>query len=289
MPRSNSAADPALEVAFQHRAIGEYGCRAAEEDFGGVTFLHGVAAGRVAVVEDPERGRVLRVYYPAGRVGPEGGGAEFRVRLPVGGDDLRCGYWVRFGEGFDFVRGGKLPGLAGGTAPTGGARATGTNGFSARLMWRAGGAAVQYLYHPEQTGVWGDDLPYATKSLAGVDPEESPATQPGSSVAGPSRFRPGRWHHVEHRVRLNTPGEGDGLVQAWFDGEPALERRGLRFRDAAAFTIDQLFFSTFFGGNDASWAPTKDEHVDFDGFVVRATPVGDSLRRGTRCSAGFRR
>ena len=286
-------------MTFGHRDVGPYGRRVVEEDFGDVTVLHGVirdgvardgvtargvspqgiaaqgvspqgvalqgvalqsgdarggAAGRLAVVEDAERGRVLRVHYPAGRVGPEGGGAEFRVRLP-GDDDLRCAYWVRFGEGFDFVRGGKLPGLAGGTAPTGGARATGTNGFSARMMWRAGGAVVQYLYSPEQTGVWGDDLPYDVPGAGGAR----------------RRFRAGRWHHVKHRVRLNTPGERDGVVQGWFDGELALDRRGLRFRDADTFTIDWLFFSTFFGGNEPDWAPTRDEHVDFDGFVVRAT------------------
>ena len=241
-----------LDVTFRHRASGTYEPRAAEEDFGGVIPLHGVGSGRVAVVNDAERGQVLRVRYPVGIVGPRGGGAEFRVRLPGGSDDLHCAYWVRFGEGFDFVRGGKLPGLAGGAAPTGGARATGINGFSARLMWRAGGAVVQYLYHPEQAGVWGDDLPYA----------------------GQCHFRAGRWHYVEHRVRLNAPGQRDGLVQGWFDGELALDRRELRFRDAATFTIDQLFFSTFFGGNEASWAPTKDEHVDFDGFVVRAARIG---------------
>ncbi len=246
-------------MTFRHRGVGPYRHRAIEEDFGDVTVLHG--AERLEVVEDAERGRVLRVHYPAGRVGPEGGGAEFRVRLP-GSDDLRCAYWVRFGEELDFVRGGKLPGLAGGTAPTGGARATGTNGFSARLMWRPRGAVVQYLYSPDQVGVWGDDLPYDLS-------RDLPA--PGE---GQRHFRAGRWHHVQHRVRLNTPGERDGMVQGWLDGERALDRRGLRFRDAATFTIDQLFFSTFFGGNEASWAPTKDEHVDFDGFVVQVTGGG---------------
>src|SRR5690606_32845406 len=142
----------------------------------------------------------------------------------------------------DFVRGGKLPGLVGGSAPTGGERATGLNGFSARLMWRPGGAAVQYVYYPDQTGTWGDDLPYA--------------------LGGQRAFSPGRWHRVEHRVRLNTPGQRDGRLQAWFDGELALDAGELRFRDALGVRIDQAYFSTFFGGNDPSWAPTKDEHID---------------------------
>lgn len=250
-----------LRVTFQHRAPGPYGAAEVREDFGEVELQHGVGGGaqsRLLIVHDAERGPVLRVRYPRGAVGPQMGGAEFKVRLPEAGDELTCAYRVRFGEDFDFVRGGKLPGLAGGAAPTGGQVATGSNGFSARLMWRPGGAVVQYVYHPDKRGEWGDDFAYTTEPSAS-----------GTCAQGAARqFSPGRWHRVMHRVRLNTPGARDGRIQAWFDGALALDVSGLRFRDVPSVRIDQLHFSTFFGGNEASWAPTKDEHVDFDEFVV---------------------
>jgi hypothetical protein len=39
------------------------------------------------------------------------------------------------------------------------------------------------------------------------------------------------------------------------------------------YSIDALYFSTFFGGDDATWAPTKDETVDFDDFVICTGPI----------------
>jgi len=38
--------------------------------------------------------------------------------------------------------------------------------------------------------------------------------------------------------------------------------------DGARFSIDALYFSTFFGGGDASWAPTAEQRIDFDDFVI---------------------
>jgi hypothetical protein len=52
-------------------------------------------------------------------------------------------YEVAFDSGFDWVKGGKLPGLRGGPDPnncSGGNQANGTNCFSSRLMWRTDGA-----------------------------------------------------------------------------------------------------------------------------------------------------
>jgi hypothetical protein len=67
---------------------------------------------------------------------------------------------------------------------------------------------------------------------------------------------------------MNRPGQRDGVVQGWFDGVLALERTNLRFRDVDSFAIDAFLFSTFFGGSDATWAPAKDERVDFDQFLI---------------------
>jgi len=33
-----------------------------------------------------------------------------------------------------------------------------------------------------------------------------------------------------------------------------------------SFAIDALYFSTFFGGSDKSWATRKDETITFDDF-----------------------
>jgi Polysaccharide lyase 14 len=41
-----------------------------------------------------------------------------------------------------------------------------------------------------------------------------------------------------------------------------------------AYPLDGLYFSTFFGGSGSDWAPPKDETIDFDGFVISTSAIG---------------
>jgi hypothetical protein len=240
---------------FTNTPLGPYGADALAADWMGATASTGVRDGRVSVFggDGALDGRSLRVGYPRGGVSSQPSGAQWKMRVGTH-DELYCAYSVRFGPGFDFVKGGKLPGLAGGAANTGGNKPTGRDGWSARMMWRAGGAVVQYVYHVDQPTIYGEDFDW--------------------DLGGQRVFRPGAWHRVEHRVVINRPGQRDGIVQGWFDGGLALDRRNVRFRDVDAFAIDLFYFSTFFGGSDPSWAATKDEQVDFDRFVVASGRVG---------------
>ena len=169
------------------------------------------------------------------------------VTITPARDEVYCSYRVRFARDFGFVRGGKLPGLVGGSHPTGGHPRD--DGWSARIMWRRGGAAVQYVYYPTQTSTYGVDLPYVNG---------------GSEL----RFTPGTWHEVEHRIVMNSPGRLDGVLQAWLDGNLALDLHDRLWRLDASVHIDAFYFSTFFGGNDPTWAASRDETIDFDDLVL---------------------
>jgi hypothetical protein len=245
--------DELLRVDFEKDPLGAYTPARLLADWGaGSDWSQGLKEGRASIVAT-DRGRSLRVLYPKGSVGPDVGGAQFFAKLPGGHDELYCSYRVRFAPGFDFVRGGKLPGLVGGSHPTGGRPAD--DGFSARLMWRTGGAVVQYVYYPHQSTTYGVDRPYL------------------SSTGGPARFQPGVWHRVEHRLVMNTPGQANGVLQAWIDGQLALDERDRVWRLDTTVHIDALYFSTFFGGNDPSWGAARDETVDFDDFVISPHPI----------------
>ncbi len=61
-----------------------------------------------------------------------------------------------FSKDFDFGKGGKLPGIGGGTIPHGGRYSK--KGFSARFMFRAGGEIELYVYHEHQKGKYGDSF-----------------------------------------------------------------------------------------------------------------------------------
>lgn len=198
--------------------------------------------------------RFLRVRYPINTHGPENG-AQFRVRLDAKYEALWISYRLRFRAGFDPVKGGKLPGLAGVAANTGGRKPNGMDGFSARMMWRRQLAPVQYMYHPDQPSTFGEDFPYTD--------------------CGTTRFNTGVWHRVEAHLVMNTPGtsaadpgQKDGVVQGFLDGQRYLNRTDVRFRDVASLGIDVFYFSTFFGGGDPGWNATRDETIDFDDFVI---------------------
>src|SRR5690606_27041684 len=158
--------------------------------------------------------------YPQGTWGSGTNGAQWQVGFGRSYQELWLRYRVRFGNGFDPVRGGKLPGLIGGEANTGGRPSTGTDGWSARMMWRRDLDVVQYVYHADQPTQYGEDFPW--------------------NIGGQRRFVPGTWHTIEHRVVMNTPGENDGIIQGWLDGELALDVRTLRFRDVDSFAIDGI-------------------------------------------------
>lgn len=215
-----------------------------------------MGAGNVEVVGDAQFGKVLRVHYPAGsssssfaREGHPLGGAEFKVKLP-GGDQAQSifiSYAVRFAPGFPWVRGGKLPGICGGTCPSGGALVTGYGGWSVRAMWRRNGAGELYAY---------------------ILPPQAYGTELG---LGTWTFLAGDWHRLAEELILNSNGQPNGVARVWYDadpsGAPTFEVTGLTFRSDAT-PANTLLFSTFFGGHDASWATPIDTYVDFARFVM---------------------
>ncbi|MBD2357072.1 heparin lyase I family protein [Tolypothrix sp. FACHB-123] len=208
-----------------------------------------------AVIKDPS-GRfekILRVRYPAGSASPAVsrknhlplGGAQFYADLGITPKNaLRLSYYLRFSENFDFVKGGKLPGLFGGVGNSGGDIPNGSDGFSTRFMWRRNGAGEVYAY-----------LPTSTKD--------------GTSIGrGNWQFQKGKWHHLEQFIVLNQPNKNNGQVQVWLDGKQVLNQKNLTFRTTNKLKIEGIFFSTFFGGSDFSWATPKDVHIDFANFSL---------------------
>jgi hypothetical protein len=79
---------------------------------------------------------------------------------------------------------------------------------------------------------------------------------------------------VEQAVRLNTPGRSDGTIDVNLDNKRVLHVGGLEFRTTDRLGIEGVFFSTFFGGSDPSWATPRAQYADFAGFAVSTGPIG---------------
>lgn len=202
-------------------------------------------------------GAMLRIPYPKGSVnfgsaekGRPLGGAAFYVPFTTG--DTAClHYKVRFPADFEFRKGGKLPGLYGGKAPSGGEKVTGRNGWSVRLMWRKKGEGELYEYIFNKKGKY------------------------GLSVGrGDFTFPRGRWVEIELEVRVNEPDRRNGIVRLWIDGKPVMEQDDVVFvTDRKRGTEVGLMFSTFFGGSDKSWASPRDQYADFADFRMYGEPM----------------
>jgi hypothetical protein len=207
--------------------------------------------------DDPRFARILRVRFPAGSASqksshedgtPEGGAQVYLLFADGPGDAVRFSYHVRFPADFAFVKGGKLPGLFGGSKTGGGKIPDGSDGMSTRYMWRAAGIGEVYAYLPT-------------------------SHDHGTSLGrGAWTFPTGRWTHIEQEVRLNTPGSPDGSITVRLDGRQVLHQDALTFRTTPDLHIDGVFFSTFFGGDDATWATPADQHIDFAAFRVTPLP-----------------
>jgi hypothetical protein len=156
------------------------------------------------------------------------------------------------------------------------------DGWSARIMWRKDGNAVQLIYFMGQSSEYGDDFKW---DLNDTIPQK--------------QFTTGTWHRIVNKVSMNTvttPGNGDknGRVQAWLDGELALDVDTLRLRDYDTVKVDKFYLSTFHGGSSAEWAPTHDCFIRYDNFTVstdsiaitaNAPDIGGSCE-GENCGQG---
>ena len=231
-----------IRVDFTAHPAGTYEMRVFRRDWANA-FL-GKFHQRAAIVAE-STGKSLRVNYPRGSIGPNEGGGQFREHL-IPREAYRLSYRVLFEKGFDFRKGGKLPGLGGGKANTGGDKPDG-DGWSARYMWGGDGKLALYLYHLDQKTAYGDHLEIEAKLV------------------------PRKWHELKQLVKVNAPGKADGRIRVWVDAKLALDIEGLRLRGMVkpeVALIDQFLFSTFHGGGTKDWAPRRDSHARFDDFLV---------------------
>lgn len=228
--------------------------------------------GNIAFVTDPFpnnpapvsttniTGPVLQVKYPAGQVGSEASGMQlFSLWNTTDGSafqSMLLTYEVAFDSNFDFVKGGKLPGLRGGPDPdgcSGGSAANGSNCFSSRLMWRTAAAGEVYAYIPTPNNICSNSDFRCNSDGFGT-----------SIDRGSFSFVPGQWNRVTLVVRLNQPvNTANGEVVLYYNNVKALDEQALQYRSASSLSIGGLYFSTFFGGSDSSWAPPSDVNAYF--------------------------
>lgn len=208
-------------------------------------------------------GSALRVQVASGN---NYGGSLIYKYLDEQGQEPEEGYfryYLRIGEDWNPTDGGKMPGFSGtyGVAGWGGRPVDGTDGWSARGTYRTvvpdgnplerHSAIGNYVYHADMPGSYGD-VDLWLQGCGGL-------------------LDKNRWYSVETYLKLNTPGENDGILRGWVDGRLVYERIDWRWRDVNTLKIEQAWMNFYHGGTAT---PPTDLHLYIDNVVVATEYIG---------------
>ncbi|KAF9438052.1 hypothetical protein BGZ76_010001 [Entomortierella beljakovae] len=244
----------------------------------------------ISFVPDPLNSteQVLKINYPKGSyapsVGPIMGGTQFYA-APFGHETpfekMMVSYDVLFPTGFDWVLGGKLPGIYGGTpyhGCSGGLQSTGTSCLTMRYMWRQAGTGEVYAYVPAESG-----------SKFCNNPEVMCSDQYGKSIGrGLIYFPQGQWNHLDMVMELNEPaGNQNGTLRVHLNGKQVISLNNIPYRSTGMVGFQGLMFSSFFGGADPSYATPVDTNVYFKNIQLSVGQPAE-LYNGTGGSSGPR-
>lgn len=181
-------------------------------------------------------------------------------RLPDDVDEAWFRYRLRLDD-FTPITSGKLPGFAAIPNYTAKGCYPSTEqypGWSARMLfYPAGWGEAEpdqvrigyYTYHLDQPGTCGEFMPWDSDGILDQD----------------------WWYCIEGRIRVNTPGKSDGLLQGWVDNELAFDRDGLQFRRVGedSLFVRDFWLDVYFGGSTI--VNDRDLKLQIDDLAISET------------------
>lgn len=177
-------------------------------------------------------GPALQVNYIGSKIGSERVLGDFLFKKPL--NEATLSFYVKFEEDFDFVKGGKMHGLAPVRQVSGGNEMR-PDGWSARMLFGGTGKLAAYLYHQNKKTPYGEAYWSAEPVLT-----------------------PGKFNLVEFYLKMNTPASAsNGSVEIWVDNKKIIQVNDLQFRgvEGDSTLINKFLFSTFHGGHTPEYAP----------------------------------
>ncbi|MGF1637374.1 MAG: polysaccharide lyase [Cyclobacteriaceae bacterium] len=244
-----------------------YTINRASNDFDGIRAM---TSGQIRGLDGngitwPHKTRIvngqLRAEYLANTAGGPNGGFLFDKQF-TGTEEAIMEYRVRFDKNFIWAYGGKLPGLGGTSLSNNGAIPAGCtqnmnsieNGFSARLMWRQSGEGkpvrlVAYMYLPNR------DI-----------------TKCGENFEIIRDLQKDKWYTIRQHIKLNTPGQNNGILKMYIDGQLELSMNNIMYRKSGKSNvkINAAIMNTYRGGaaSDVRWHSPTTDYIYFDDFKV---------------------
>ena len=183
-----------------------------------------------------------------------------------GQDTLFLRYYARYDGGFNVVGSSHNGSTISAQYRCPGVPANGSNKFLVSYeAWRDSGATPNpgrlnaYIYHPDQRDIWGDHF-FPTGIVL---PFSSTPFDFGPEFVARPDITPvlGRWYSYEMMVRANTPGQRDGRIAFWLDGQLIADFLNVRLRETTALKIDRFTLDLHVHGNNLAVARKWYDHV----------------------------
>ena len=235
-----------LQINFDNNASGSYTKTDFSKDWNCPSWQMGRHQVNIVEGSKAHHGKGLQLNLLKGSSGCCKDCINWKPLLGGKFNTITYSYWVKFPNNFDFVLGGKLPGIGSDKPNTGGNKPNGYDGWSIRSMWNRHGKLGQYVYHMDQKDKYGEFMEWNMPPIS-----------------------KGQWHHIQTTVQLNTPKQANGLIHTSVDGSMVLNRQNIRFRMTTGLKIERFLFSSFFGGTGKQWAPHKDEALYIDDINIK--------------------
>jgi len=206
-----------------------------------------------------EHSSFLRVHYPKGSASPfvansygkpQGGVLKLAEGVEPQ-DRMSLRYYVRFPKGFNFAKGGDMPGLFGGVVDSE-YGAIGSSFIHMRLRWNEKGEI----------------------GIVGTFDDESIDTA-NEFWSHTAINADGEWHKIILDVTLNTiPSKRmNGLIALYYDGTKIFGSNKVKYRTSEDSKLEGLYFVSYFGHLSVTEATPSDQFIDFAGFTLNDGPL----------------
>tara|TARA_R110000822_G_scaffold177528_5_gene317504 strand:- start:190 stop:1035 length:846 start_codon:yes stop_codon:yes gene_type:complete len=161
-------------------------------------------------------------------------------------------YKIKFQDGFQWKKGGKLPGLGGGQVYAGGEDTSVGDGWSFRPVWHFYSGVnnnqpyfAPYAYYVDQPGTYGDEF--------------------GKKFT----IQDNAWYNIWIRIKMNTGTLRDGIMHMKVNNSTVHYDASFRWvTQNSGREIDELMWDIFRGGVGSDYIATEDNLIYFDTFVI---------------------
>jgi len=219
----------------------------------------------------------LKIHLKGNATGASsGGGFKANPYKAFPATAVRFGYNVYFPSGFDWRKGGKLPGVCFGTGTN---CATGSewsrDAGSFRLMWREDGQAIGYAYlaitdkgSDAGNKAMKDQGPSFQKSVrlnqtnkSGLDIWHKNGTRLSFTTG---------WNRVDMYLVMNSPDSKNGEIHLTVNGKQNVVKDA-RMRVSDKVKFNSVNIVAFRGGNGNEWESNSDSYLEFKDFTISSS------------------